>query len=100
MTKEFKYPKGHNWEGLTPKQVNEGYSKTEKEIIPLDEKKQRKDPPFYWEVDIKNSIQNLQEELKEIDMGEFITPEMFLDGMFHEELNKLFLKHIGKELLK
>ena len=28
---QFVYPKGHNWEGLTPEQVNEGYAKYEKE---------------------------------------------------------------------
>jgi len=24
---QFVYPKGHNWEGLTPEQVNEAYDK-------------------------------------------------------------------------
>ena len=27
MEAEFVYPPGHNWEGLTPSQVNEGYER-------------------------------------------------------------------------
>lgn len=31
MTEEKPYPAGHNWEGLTPSQVNEAYAKFEKQ---------------------------------------------------------------------
>jgi len=30
MKKEKPYPAGHNWEGLTPSQVNEAYAQSDK----------------------------------------------------------------------
>lgn len=31
MTTEKQYPKGHNWEGLTPSQINEAYAQSDKD---------------------------------------------------------------------
>lgn len=33
MEKEFRYPAGHNWEGLTPTEVSEGYARVSKENL-------------------------------------------------------------------
>lgn len=67
MKKEFKYPKGHNWEGLTPEQVNEGYKKEFKLI-----EKRRRFPQSYqgWysEENIKEFIKLLKEEEDSYDL--------------------------------
>lgn len=108
----------------TKKEIDEYkrfFKKMKHKIIPLDEKTfgkgDWKDVPdgYLCVEDTKNSLQNLQEELKEetakfrnLVINKNTISKNFIEipdfnyrlNLLEDELNKAFLKHIGKRLLK
>ncbi len=94
--KEFRYPQGHNWEGLTPEEVNKGYEKAKETlsdkvgytgVLDYDDIIHKKD--------VKEKIQNAQKRLRdELKVHENA------NSLIRKRVDKIFLEEFGKEMLK